>query len=82
MSTYTSSLPDDLLLRLSKVAKDLGLPKNKIIEKALDIYLTALDKAAYAASFRNAQGDKDLLSIAEEGMSDYLGHLKAWDEAG
>ena len=77
--TYTSSLPDHLLSRLGQVARELSLPKNKIIERALEIYLIELDKAAFAASFRKAKGDKDLLMIAEEGMSDYLNQLEHWD---
>lgn len=81
MGTYTSSLTNTLLQRLNQVAKEIGLPKNKIIEKALHIYLTELDKAAFAASFRNAKEDTDLLSIAEEGMADYIAQLKNWDEA-
>ncbi len=82
MPTYTSSLPQDLIQRLSAVAKELRLPKNAIIAKALDIYLTELDKAAFAASFRKASGDHDLLAIAEEGMADYVQQLITADEAG
>ena len=68
--------------RLSAVAKELRLPKNAIIAKALDIYLTELDKAAFAASFRKSSGDQDLLAIAEEGMADYVQQLITADEAG
>ncbi len=79
MATYTSSLPDRLLHRLGQMAKELSLPKNKIIEKALEIYLTEMDKAAFAFSFRKAKGDEDLLEIAEEGMTDYFNQLEDWD---
>ena len=44
MSTFTSTLPDDLLARLSDAAKDLALPKNKLLENALRIYLDQLKK--------------------------------------
>ncbi len=81
MRTYTSSLPDDLLMKLSSIAEEMNLPKNKIIERALEIYLTEIDKAAFAASFSKARGDEDLLAIAEEGMVDYYHQLNEWDEA-
>jgi len=35
MTTFTSSLPDELLKRLNEKAEKLAVPKNKIIEKAL-----------------------------------------------
>ena len=47
MATFTSNLPDDLLNLLSEKAKALSLPKNKIIERALRLYLDHLDKAEY-----------------------------------
>ena len=76
MSTFTSTLPDDLLLRLSEKAKRLSVPKNKLIETALRLYLEHLEKAEYIQSYKQAASDKDLLLIAEEGMADYLKQLK------
>lgn len=76
MSTFTSTLPDDLLLLLNEKAKQLSLPKNKLIEKALRIYLEQLNKAEYVRSYRQLADDKDLLSIAEEGMADYFKQLE------
>lgn len=72
MATFTSSLPDDLLALLSKKAKELKLPKNKLIEKALSIYLDQLNKAAYVRSYQKMASDKDVMAIAEEGMADYM----------
>ena len=72
MATFTSSLPDDLLENLSKMANELKMPKNKIIEKALKIYLEQLDRAAYLKSYKKMANDPDMLLIAEEGMADYL----------
>lgn len=80
MPAYTSSLPYELLAQLKYFAEELGVPKNRIIERALSVYLKELDKAAYAKSFQSARGDRDLLSIAEEGMTDYLSQLDSWDE--
>lgn len=79
MTTFTSSLPEELLTRLGEAATRLRLPKNKIIEKALLIYLDQLNRAEYARSFRNAGTDGDILPIAEEGMETYLKQLE--DEA-
>ena len=80
MATFTSSLPDELLLKLSEMAKELKMPKNKLIEQALELYLTEIEKAQYAKSFRRASKDKDTLLIAEEGMADYFKMLQEFDE--
>jgi len=76
MSTFTSTLPEDLLKQLSEKAKALSLPKNKLIENALRLYLEHLEKAEYIKSYKQASTDKDILSIAEEGMEDYLNQLE------
>ena len=75
MSTFTSTLPDDLLALLSQKAKELHLPKNKLIEKALRIYLEQLNRAEYVRSFKGLAQDEDVLSIAEEGMAEYFTQL-------
>jgi len=80
MATFTSSLPDDLLDKLASQAKLLKLPKNKIIEKALKIYLEQLDRAAYLKSYKAMAKDKDMLLMAEEGMADYFKMLQDIDE--
>lgn len=79
MATYTSSLPDALLKDLAKEAKELNMPKNKIIEKALRIYLREVKKAKYAKSYQRASQDEELLLIAEEGMADYFRMLQDLD---
>ena len=76
MSTFTSTLPDELLNLLAERAVQLKMPKNKIIEKALRIYLEQLNKAEYVKSYRLASDDSDILSIAEEVMEDYFSQLK------
>ena len=79
MTTFTSSLPDDLLKELDKTAKELKTPKNKIIERALNLFLEEVDKAKYAESFRRASKDKDIMAMAEEGMADYYKMLVDFD---
>ena len=79
MITFTSTLPDELLLKLNNMAKRMSMPKNKIIEKALQIYLDQLTRAEYVQSYKQAANDKDLLDLAEEGMEDYLKQLNSWN---
>ena len=76
MSTFTSTLPDDLLTLLGEKARKMAMPKNKLIENALRLYLEHLERADYIKSYRQAATDKDILQIAEEGMADYLRQLK------
>lgn len=80
MATFTSSLPDDLLENLSQMAKQLKMPKNRIIEKALQLYLDELKKAQYIKSFKRASQDKEVMAMAEEGMADYFRMLEEFDE--
>ncbi len=80
MATFTSSLPDHILEQLSQAAKDLQLPKNKIIEKALEIYLEQLDRAAFLKSYKRMAKDPDMLAMAEEGMADYFKQLEDLDK--
>ncbi len=75
MKTFTSTLPDNLLSRLNEAAKNLSVPKNKIIEKALRIYLDQLTRAEYVRSYKQAGTDVDVPELAEEGMADYLKQL-------
>ncbi|HNV30731.1 MAG TPA: ribbon-helix-helix protein, CopG family [Cyclobacteriaceae bacterium] len=79
MATFTSTLPDNLLKLLSEKAEALSVPKNKLIETALRLYLEHLEKAEYIRSYKQATQDKDIMLIAEEGMEEYLNQLK--DEA-
>lgn len=76
MSTFTSTLPDELLQELNKVAQKLSMPKNKILEKALRIYLHQLKRVEYIKSYKELSEDVDTLSIAAEGMEEYLKQLE------
>jgi predicted transcriptional regulator len=76
MTTFTSTLPNELIKNLNEMAVKLAIPKNKIIEKALQIYLDQLTRAEYIKSFRQAAEDENIIEIAEEGMVDYLKQLE------
>ena len=65
---------------MSKKANELKLPKNKIIENALIIYLEQLDKAAYRKSYKRMAHDEDMINMAEEGTTDYIDQLNKLDQ--
>ena len=71
-ATYTSTIPKDLLMILNRYSELFEIPKNKIIEKALRLYFEDLKKAEYVKSFKKASEDGEMLSMAEEGLEDYL----------
>ena len=75
MSTFTSSLPDDLFQTLRAKAESYSMPMNKLIENALRIYLDQLNRAEYVKSYKKAGEEKDIMAIAEEGMEEYLKQL-------
>lgn len=76
MTTFTSSLPDELLQRLDEYSKKLKLPKNKIIEKSLMLYMEALERQLYIKSYKRLDGDTEVLSIVEEDMTDYYSQME------
>ena len=76
MATFTSTLSDQLLQQLNEKAKALAVPKNKLIETALKLYLEHLEKVEYIKSYKQASEDSDTLRLAEEGMEDYLSQLE------
>ena len=77
MVTFTSTIPDELSNQLNEKARALSLPKNKLIENALRLYIEHLERAEYIRSYKQASEDKDILLMAEEGMADYLKQLEA-----
>lgn len=72
MRAITITLPDKLLEQLALQAQKLSMPENKIIEKALEVYLDQLNRAEYLKSYKQMSNDPDFLEISEEGMIDYL----------
>ena len=80
MTTYTSSLPEDLLQKLANTAKQYGVAKNKIIERALKLYLDELKRAKYIASYQRASKNEDILAMAEEGVAEYFKQLNDLDK--
>lgn len=69
---FTSSLPEEVLARLDAYARSFKVPKNQIIEMALNDFFDRLKKAEYTYSFKRASSDAAVISMAEEGLEDYL----------
>jgi hypothetical protein len=76
MVTFTSTLPDDLSELLTEKSHSLSLPKNKLIENALRLYLEHLERAEYIKSYKQSSQDEDIILMAEEGLSDYLRQIE------
>ncbi|MEZ5083508.1 MAG: hypothetical protein R2750_08670 [Bacteroidales bacterium] len=60
---------------MNDTAKNLPLPKNKKIERALQIYLDQLVRVEFVKSYKQATREANLFNMAEEGMIDYLEQL-------
>ena len=69
--TFTSSLPVEVINRLDSLAKKFDMPKNKLIEKALNFYFDQLRRAEYIKSYRAMSGDPEMIHMAEEGLEEY-----------
>ncbi len=82
MPNFTSSLPEKTLNQLAITSKKLKVPKNQIIEMALNLYLEHLEKEMYIASFKKLSSDKEMKDLADEGMEEYADELNKWDEKG
>ena len=70
--TFTSTLPAEVWQSLETYALKFKVPRNRIMEQALKAYFDRLKQAEYTRSFKKAAGDPEMLSMAEEGMEDYL----------
>lgn len=80
-TTYTSTLPHNLVKDLQNYSEKLNVSKKQLIEKAVINYLDELKRAEYAESFKKLKGDKEMILIAEEGMADYRLLLEKFENA-
>lgn len=69
--TYTSTLSTAILKELELYAAKLNTTKKLLIEKAITRFLEELKRQEYVRSFQNANADKEMLLIAEEGITEY-----------
>ena len=70
--TFTSTLPEKVLKELNHYAESLKTKKNMIIEQALQKYFEEQRKNEFIQSYRRANNDEEMISMAEEGIADYL----------
>ena len=68
----TTSLPAEIVSRLDDYSRKFRIPKSKILEQALEAYFEKIKKAEYIHSFKIAAREDEMLSMAEEGLEDYL----------
>lgn len=80
MVKYTLSLTEDTFEKLNEMANRFQIHKNELINKALVNYLEVLDQQMFIASFREMVGDKEMVVLAEEGISDYLYQLSDFEK--
>ena len=73
---YTSTLPIELKEGLEVYATRHKVSKNKVIEKALKMFLMEERKKAYAETFKRANKDTEMIAMADWGLEDYLEQLK------
>ncbi len=78
--TYTSTLPNVVMEEMVEYAKKKKISKNKVIEIAVKKLLDEEIKNELRQTFKIALIDKELESMAEEGLSDYLLELKQLDK--
>lgn len=76
---YTSSLNDSLMKKLKEYSDKYKMPKNKIIENALNNYFEAIKKAEYERSFKIAAKDPEMIKMAEEGLDDFIEMIKRYE---
>ena len=80
MTTYTSSLPDEVLAKLSDIANELRVPKNRLIERALSLYLENIERQLFIRGFQKKKGNSELLELAEMGGQDFLAELEGLED--
>lgn len=71
-AVITTSVRNSLVKKLREYSHKYKLPKNKIIEKALDSYFDRIKRAEYVSSFRRAKREPEMQELAEQGLDDFL----------
>ena len=74
------SLTEDTFEKLNEMANRFQIHKNELIIKALVNYLEVLEQQMFIASFKEMTRDKEMVALAEEGISDYLDQLSDFEK--
>jgi predicted DNA-binding protein len=72
IASYTSTLPNEVMLQLNEFSEKLKIPKNKLIEASLKKYFEELERREFVEGFKRAAQDPEMREIAEEGLADYV----------
>ncbi len=70
MASFTFSLPEKTLAKLSSLAQKLDVSKNQLINQALIKYFFELESQQYIDSFKQVGNDSEMLELAEMGLGD------------
>ncbi len=76
--TFTSTLPIDLSQKLDLYAQANKIPKNKIIEQALDLFFIEERKKKFLEGVKKIGNDPDQIEWSEWGITDYGDQLKQY----
>ena len=59
-TSYTSTLPVELIRQLNELSLRLKIPKNKIIEVSLRKHLEEMKRQEFANGFKRAAADEEI----------------------
>ena len=76
---FTSSLPIDMSQKIEQYASKHKIPKNKVIEKALEMLFNEEKRKSFIEGVKKWGMDPENLEWAEMGMKDYSEQLKDLD---
>ncbi|MCB0583402.1 MAG: ribbon-helix-helix protein, CopG family [Phaeodactylibacter sp.] len=71
-TTYSSTLPNELIEQLNEYARKLNIPKNQLIERSIRHYIQKIKQAEYIQSFQRAAQDEEQTELAEAGLEEFL----------
>jgi predicted transcriptional regulator len=77
--TYTSTLPDDLILQVNEYAEKYQMTKNKVIEEALKRYFFEQKRKEYDESFARIANDPEINELAEMGIADWSELIRKYE---
>ena len=77
--TFTSNLSPNLMNWITTYSKKQSSTKREVIEQAIVMYKEYVTKKDMEQSFKKAAKDKEIIKMAEEGISDYEAQLKKWN---
>lgn len=71
-TTYSSTLPNELIEQLNEYARKLNIPKNQLIERSIRHYIQKIKQAEYIQSFQRVAQDEEQTELAEAGLEEFL----------